>query len=133
MGRSDIRRPVRLHGVRWLSLVILAAGFALLPLSPLAFSDTLAHPSDKSMPAASASAGHVTAIVLDMSGSMAGNDPNGLRCSAANAYIDLSGPGDYIGVVGLDNNGPTGGAHNFALAQVWAEPGEMATVAARQQ
>ncbi|HET9979923.1 MAG TPA: hypothetical protein VFQ32_05750 [Ktedonobacterales bacterium] len=68
-----------------------------------------------------------------MSGSMASNDPNGLRCSAANAYIDLSGPGDYIGVVGLDNNGPTGGAHNFALAQVWAEPGEMATVAARQQ
>lgn len=68
-----------------------------------------------------------------MSGSMGSNDPNGLRCSAANAYIDLSGPGDFVGVVGLDNTGPTGGAHNFPLAQVWAQPAEMATLAARTQ
>ncbi|HEU4784723.1 MAG TPA: hypothetical protein VFS83_15385, partial [Ktedonobacterales bacterium] len=68
-----------------------------------------------------------------MSGSMGSNDPNGLRCSAANAYIDLSGPGDFVGVVGLDNTGPTGGAHNFPLAQVWAQPSEMATLAARTQ
>ncbi|MEO7001274.1 MAG: hypothetical protein ABI068_05705, partial [Ktedonobacterales bacterium] len=59
--------------------------------------------------------------------------PNGLRCSAANAYIDLSGPGAYIGVVGLDNgDGARGGPHSFERAQVWAPPAEMATVAARQ-
>src|SRR5690348_11884663 len=40
-------------------------------------------------PAAAAASGHVTVIVLDMSGSMAQNDPQGLRCSAAGAYIDL--------------------------------------------
>ncbi|MBA3825220.1 MAG: hypothetical protein H0X24_15140, partial [Ktedonobacterales bacterium] len=76
-------------------------------------------------------AGHVTVIVLDMSGSMAGNDPLGLRCSAANAYIDLSGsnPNDsvtnYVGIVGLANDnasGTSGGAHGFRLAQVWADP-----------
>lgn len=71
--------------------------------------------------------GHVTVIVLDMSGSMATNDPNGIRCSAADAYIDLSGPGDYIGVIGLDNsNGARGGPHNFELSQVWATPTEVA-------
>lgn len=83
-------------------------------------------------PARAAAAGHVTIMVLDMSGSMAQNDPNGLRCSAANAYIDLSGPGNFIGVVGLDNNtGKTGGPHNFTLAQKWSDPVEMATVAQR--
>lgn len=81
----------------------------------------------------SPSGGHVTILVLDMSGSMAQNDPNGNRCSAANAYIDLSGPGDFIGVVGLDNaTGSTGGAHNFVTAQTWAQPTEMNTFAARQ-
>lgn len=76
--------------------------------------------------------GHVTVIVLDMSGSMAQNDPAGLRCSAANAYIDLSGPGNFVGVVGLDNNdNATGGPHNFDLAQKWADPTELATDAAR--
>ena len=134
MGQSgsDIRRPVRWHSVVRLLLALVAVGFALLPLSPLVSSVALARPAEKSMPAA-APAGHVTIIVLDMSGSMASNDPNGLRCSAANAYIDLSGPGDFIGVVGLDSNGPTGGAHNFALAQEWSQPGEMATLAARKQ
>ena len=73
--------------------------------------------------------GHVTIIVLDMSGSMATNDPNGIRCSAADAYIDLSGIGSYIGVIGLDNNsGARGGPHNFQTAMPWAEPSEMATV-----
>lgn len=74
--------------------------------------------------------GHATIIVLDMSGSMSQNDPNGYRCSAANAYIDLSGPGNFVGVVGLDDpNANSGGAHT---AQFWAQPTEMATVAARQ-
>ncbi len=82
--------------------------------------------------ASSGSAGHVTIIVLDMSGSMAQNDPSGVRCSAANGYIDLSGPGDYIGVIGLDNSsGARGGDHNFELAQIYAQPSEMATAGAR--
>jgi len=77
--------------------------------------------------------GHVTIIVLDMSGSMGQNDPNGLRCSAANAYIDLSGLNDFIGVIGLDNNnGNTSGVHNFQTAQVWAQPTSTATIAERQ-
>jgi hypothetical protein len=111
----------------------MALGFLVAVLSPLASISALAQPSGKTIQTASTPAGHVTIIVLDMSGSMGSNDPNGLRCSAANAYIDLSGPGDFVGVVGLDNTGPTGGAHNFPLAQVWAQPSEMATVAARTQ
>ncbi len=79
---------------------------------------------------AAVASGHVTIIVLDMSGSMASNDPLGLRCSAANAYIDLSGsnPADgvtnYVGIVGLANDNATGasGAHGFRLSQVWAAP-----------
>lgn len=80
-----------------------------------------------------ASTQSVTILVLDMSGSMSENDPNGLRCSAANAFIDLSGPGNFIGVVGLDNNNNgRGGPHNFQSAQVWAQPTEMSTLSARQ-
>lgn len=76
---------------------------------------------------------HVTIIILDMSGSMNMNDPNGIRCSAANAYIDLSGASDYIGVIGLDNNnGTSGGTHNFQFAQKWADPAVMTTVNDRQ-
>jgi archaellin len=76
------------------------------------------------------SAGHATIIVLDMSGSMGQNDPLGLRCSAANAYIDLSGVNDYIGVVGLDNrNGLTTGTHDFQTAQLWTQPTSTATQA----
>ncbi|HEX6121700.1 MAG TPA: vWA domain-containing protein, partial [Ktedonobacterales bacterium] len=77
---------------------------------------------------------HSTILVLDMSGSMGANDPDGLRCSAANAYIDLSGPGDYIGVVGLtDPNGAHGGPHDFPTTVDWGlAPKEMATVKARE-
>jgi hypothetical protein len=117
-----------------LLFAVVALGIALLPLSPLASSKVFAHAgAASSLPAAPAPSGHVTVIALDMSGSMGGNDPNGLRCSAANAYVDLSGPGDFVGVVGLDNNGSTGEQHNFPLAQIWAQPVELATVATRQQ
>lgn len=72
---------------------------------------------------AATAGGHVTILILDMSGSMAQNDPNGLRCSAANAYIDLSGVGGSIGIIGLDNNdNATGGPHGFQKAQVWTQP-----------
>src|SRR6202022_2579883 len=82
---------------------------------------------------ASATQKHVSIVVLDMSGSMSTNDPQGLRCSAANAYIDLSGPGSYIGVIGLDSHGDrSGGAHNFEKSLLWTQPVEMATLSARQ-
>jgi hypothetical protein len=77
--------------------------------------------------ARASSAGHVTILVLDMSGSMAQNDPIGLRCSVANAYVDLSGPGDYIGVVGLSGDG-SGGPNGFGAAQTWAAPANMQTI-----
>lgn len=75
----------------------------------------------------------VTILILDMSGSMAGNDSAGVRCSAANAYIDLAGQQNFIGVVGLAHQGSGTGSHNFQDAQVWAQPMNMATLAERQQ
>jgi hypothetical protein len=108
-------------------------GALALALALAAMGGPVAHaqPLPTGLPAAS---GHVTIIVLDMSGSMAQNDPSGLRCSAANAYIDLSGPGDFVGVVGLDNpGGARGGPHNFQTAVDWGlAPREMATVNARK-
>lgn len=72
---------------------------------------------------------HVTIIVLDMSGSMATNDPQGYRCSAANAYIDLGSENDYIGLVGLDNTSTLrSGSHDFQTAQSWINPQSTATV-----
>jgi hypothetical protein len=68
-----------------------------------------------------------------MSGSMAQNDPQGLRCSAANAYIDLSGPGDFVGIVGLDGNGAAG-PHNFGTTVDYGlAPREMSTINAREE
>jgi von Willebrand factor type A domain len=124
VGRAESGLQRRWSMVARLLLAVMAFG---LTLSPLASLTAVAHP------AATAPAGHVTVIALDMSGSMGGNDPDGLRCSAANAYIDLSGPSDFVGVVGMANSGATGGAHGFPLAQIWAQPAEMATVAARTQ
>lgn len=80
------------------------------------------------------STGHATVIVLDMSGSMGQNDPNGYRCSAADSYIDLSGTNDYIGLVGLDNNsGFRSGSNNFQAAQSWTNPLSTATVQDKQK
>ena len=77
--------------------------------------------------------GHATIIVLDMSGSMSQHDSQGYRCSAADAYIDLSGTNDYIGLVGLDNNnGNRTGSGNFESAQPWTNPLGTATVQQKQ-
>src|SRR2546422_5596932 len=90
-----------------LCIVIVALCVALMPIPARAHTVAIAHTHALAQ-------GHVTIIVLDMSGSMEMNDHDGLRCSAANAYIDLSGPGDLIGVIGLDNkNNLRGGSHNF--------------------
>ena len=122
------------------ALALISGGGAVLVLPHVAVAD--AAPMAAESPAGSSrsavasrsngSAGHVTVIILDMSGSMSENDPDGLRCSAANAYIDLSGPGDFVGVVGLDGTA-TGGPHNFGVAVNWGlAPREMSTVNARQ-
>lgn len=69
----------------------------------------------------------VTIIILDMSGSMAGNDGPGYRCSAAKAFIDLSGVENDIGLIGLNGDGTKGGPHDFIQAQTWHTPLNMAT------
>lgn len=112
------RAAVGAHMRRLLAALILSA--LLLALAPLLGATPVRAASESS-------AGHVTILVLDMSGSMAQNDPNGLRCSAANAYVDLSGPGDYIGVVGLSGSG-SGGPNGFGAAQTWATPANMQTI-----
>jgi hypothetical protein len=107
-------------------IVAILLSIILTPLSTQAH--TIAFTSRNDAPSES-----VTILDLDMSGSMATSDPNGLRCSAANAYIDLSGPGNFIGVIGLDGKGDRGGPHNFEQSQTWVQPTEMATLAQRQQ
>lgn len=81
---------------------------------------------------APATAPNYTIIVLDMSGSMRDNDASGIRCSAASAYINLSGPGDFVGVIGLDNNNGATDAEGFQTAQLWSQPVELSTTKARQ-
>lgn len=116
-----------------LALVMLALSLAL-PMSA-------AHAATLPRVTTAGATGHLTVIVLDMSGSMSTNDPLGLRCSAANAYIDLSGANpaeatNYVGIIGLANDnatGPSGGAHGFRLAQIWAQPTPTNTLANRQQ
>lgn len=131
---TRVPRPSRAHywpvtsALPLIAFLPLAGLLALTLLSPtLAGAQGATSQSATISPAPS---GHITVIVLDMSGSMAQNDPQGLRCSAANAYIDLSGPGDFVGVVGLSGSG-NGGPHGFGSAETWAEPAEMATVASR--
>ena len=117
-----------------LTLVVLAFGLAI----PVAAAQARAVAQPRSP--AIATTGHLTVIVLDMSASMNENDPLGLRCSAANAYIDLSGANpaeatNDVGIVGLANDnaaGPSGGAHGFRLAQIWAAPTPTNTLANRQ-
>ncbi len=110
---------------RTLNALILAA--LLLALAALGAPSSVRAHGALSLGARQTASGHVTILVLDMSGSMATNDNDGLRCSAANAYIDLSGPGDYIGVVGLSGDG-SGGPNGFGAAQTWAAPVNMQTV-----
>ncbi len=105
--------------------------FAAAAALTLALSSFITAPRP-ALAATQTSAGHVTIIILDMSGSMSQNDPNGLRCSAANAYIDLSGSGDEIGVIGLDSGAnPQPGAQGFQAAQTWANPVDVSTLSAR--
>lgn len=77
---------------------------------------------------------HTTVLVLDMSSSMQKNDPDNLRCSAANAYIALSDQHDSIGVVDLenDNNTRERSSHHFQEAMIWNSPMAMDTQQARQ-
>ena len=74
-----------------------------------------------------ADAGHVTILILDMSGSMSSNDPEALRCSAADVYIDLGRHGDEIGVIALTS------VSVQQYAQVWQEPSPVDVMAEREQ
>lgn len=107
---------------------------ALVPMPAYAQVQPLAHKVPV-VPATTnaASQGHVTILILDMSGSMGTNDPAKVRCSAANAYIDLTGPGDLVGVIGLDQgSGARGGPYNFMLALNWSDPVKMDTLSDRE-
>lgn len=125
MYQRWLRRVLRLSG-------LLPAVFALTLAGGLSGGSAQARTATHWLFHAAASSS-VTILVLDMSGSMSTNDPTGVRCSAANAYIDLSGPGNFVGVIGLDHQGAGTGAHNFQDAVVWAQPVEMATLAERRQ
>lgn len=107
--------------------------FAPLNVAASAHSNAQNKLPGKALHTSAPQSGHITVIVLDMSGSMNTNDPQGLRCSAANAYIDLSGENDFVGAVGLDNKGDTrGGYNNFETAIPWFEPRSTATEALRK-
>jgi hypothetical protein len=122
------------HPLRHIGALAALAAVTILFAHPSpAFAASMKAATPAAATQAVSSSGHVTILVLDMSGSMSQNDPNGLRCSAANAYIDLSTVGDDVGVVDLTTtSNARGGKHNFVTAQVIAQPTEMATVAARQ-
>lgn len=75
--------------------------------------------------------GHVTILILDMSGSMSSNDPQAVRCSAADAYIDLSRHGDEIGVIALTSGNESAGGSQHA--QVWQEPNPVDVMAEREK
>ncbi|HEY0754310.1 MAG TPA: vWA domain-containing protein [Ktedonobacteraceae bacterium] len=116
--------------IRSLLLIgLLALVYAMLSIPPVAAASK-AQPAGALVP--TAQGGHVTVLVLDMSGSMSTNDPQGYRCSAADAYIDLSGQSDSIGLVGLDGTGARGGSHNFESAISWLDPQSTATVQNKQ-
>jgi VWA domain-containing protein len=62
-------------------------------------------PTPSSTPGAAAP--RVTSLVLDMSGSMAWNDPDDIRCAAARAFIGFSRPGERVGVIGFNGTRAT--------------------------
>lgn len=97
--------------LRWRSLLPGAVFLLLALLLPQEY-HIAAVSSHQGSQASDATTGHLTIFVLDMSGSMATNDPDQVRCQAAEASIDLSGPGNMIGIIGLAGE----------QAQIWREP-----------
>lgn len=132
-------RVRRAHGAGWTRWLLTATALALaLPLAAAlggvapAFAQRAVHASTQV--GRNIASGHVTILIIDMSGSMGrpgqgGNDPNGLRCSAAHAYIDLSGANQWVGIVGLAH--PEGAPGAATTAQDYAQPAEMSTDVAR--
>jgi von Willebrand factor type A domain len=49
----------------------------------------------------------VTILALDMSGSMHQNDPRNIRCAAARTFVDLSRPGEMVGLIGFADRAAT--------------------------
>jgi hypothetical protein len=92
---------------------------------------TLPHPAFASV---AEPEGHVTILILDMSTSMNGNDPGGLRCSAAKAYIDLSNANDKIGIIGLTNtdSATADDSYHFLSAEIWRQPVPVGVLSQRE-
>src|SRR5258708_10990202 len=91
-GVVDMRRP--LCRVLPGNLAVIAAAVCVLLLVPAPAS---ARAVSLTLPRAPS--GHVTVLVLDVSGSMQQNDPAGPRCSAAHSAINLSRAGGFNGGV----------------------------------
>ena len=93
-----------MHKTRWLHTVLVA----VLVLSPLLF--VLAWPPAglalrlRSGQAQERSDSIDVILIVDNSGSMASNDPQRIRVSAAKLFVDLSQDGDRIGLVNLGDD-----------------------------
>ncbi|HEY1351691.1 MAG TPA: vWA domain-containing protein [Ktedonobacteraceae bacterium] len=92
----------------WLSLLLASSALFMGGLLPPGKSAQARTPE----PMHTAATGHVTILILDMSSSMVGNDSAQVRCQAAEAFIDLNGPGNMVGVIGMAGE----------QAQVWQTP-----------
>ncbi len=114
--------------------VISGALYSLMLPMPVRLQLNHAGRSDYSSTHDNLAQGQVTVLVLAMSGSIQKQAPDDLSCSAADAYIDLSSPGDLIGVIGPDNNkAGRVSAHNFPQAMDWLPPVPADTLVERQK
>lgn len=96
----------------WLLLFLLSISL-LLPAGML----ILNHPTPQGHVSSSVSvrdstSDHLTILIIDMSAAMIDDDPYQVRCDAARAFIDLSAPGNWIGLIGMSGS----------KAQVWRDP-----------
>lgn len=107
------------HRIVLLSLFLLAICISLSSFSTLATRGQAAT-SNKHQPIDDQ--GRITILILSMANTMSTNDPTGIRCSAADAYIEQSRQNDQVGIIGLDNE-----------AQIWQKPTPMNTGNAQQQ
>ena len=85
-----------MHKTRWLQIVLIA----VLVLSPLLL--VLGWPTAGLAQEQSDSIDVI--LIVDNSGSMASNDPQNIRVSAAKLFVDLSQDGDRIGLVNLGDD-----------------------------
>lgn len=96
----------------WL-LLFLTSIFLLLPNGTLAFYHTTSQGRASSFVSARDSpSNHMTILIIDMSAAMIDDDPYQVRCDAARAFIDLSAPGNWVGLISMSGS----------KARIWQEP-----------